>query len=83
MRAALIMRELRGLVHAHEQGEERHGLLLQAVGCLRGDVGELLALARGVEDGLARLKLGLRDVAGECHATAKEIEQLGVDLVDL
>ena len=46
-------------------------------------MGEFGALARGVEDGLARLDLALRDIAGESHALAEQVEHLRVDGVNL
>ena len=46
-------------------------------------MGEFGALARGVEDRLAHADLALRDITGECHTLAEQVEHLRVDGVYL
>ena len=47
------------------------------------DAGEFIALAAGVENGLAHLELRFDNAGGEVESLVEQLDKLGVDAIDM
>ena len=81
-RAVIKQRVLIGAAHLHHHAEQRRNEFLELVACKLGRFVDLRRFALFVEHGLTRRALVSRHVSGDMHAALKQLDDLGVYLVN-
>ena len=72
-----------GSAQGQNGGVEHHGIFVQILPCLSGNIRKQFPLTGGIQHGQAVFSLVFRHIAGHLHAAQEKIQHLPVDFVDL